>query len=1463
MSSSPEHSYNRFDGTDSIATSVDNTSINRPFPRNAYETKRSSTYVPHNRLSRYATALTNLIPVRFNSVPGSGLPLDKIGLFSSVSFSWLNEYLSAGCKNGMTEKPLPTIAPQDSCTTNGPRLEGLWHAHVVERGQAGASVPRIAWKFVRTRVLVASFVYLLGMLMSLMSPVRHSFIKLTKWRYMAFLLCFLTHFQIFILRKIILSIEERNIMSNNTMVNMTKPSENTTAIGIGNNRTAVNLVTEKMSLITTTTLAPLVSKLGNTSLNDEAKSWFGKDNVKKLPETITHIIMVDEVIVFSHVGILIFAEVVSYFLIAWSASMNLRTASRLRSACLALMYKKLIRSSVRFQASAHQTITYFVPDGETLYELITNGPMIITGPFLLILTSMLLWFLIGHWGLIGIAALIVLYLCLILTAYLTKVFATKAIEYSLKRLCLMEEFLGKIYLAKITLWDEYFKSKIEDTRCDELADIRRGGLSEGWSLCMVHIIPIITVCTMTMAILLTHKHIVSTHYIPVLVLLLINLKHCIRNSWLSMSSISRGVTSLHKLKTILTLKDTERYPDKPIDRSLAVTINHGNFTWVKDKSLTEKAIKRSSQFYVENHEGIPVRFQVLTPTDTLTDINFYAPKGKLIGICGQPGSGKTSLLLSLMGHLHHISGHVAMDGSCAYVPELPWLLEGTLKENILFGEIFNSNRYYRAIHSCLLHNDMNCLPESDDTDLAFVKMRPAQKQRIALARAVYVHREINLLDNPLADVDINESKDIFEKCIMHAMGSKTVIMVTDKIQFLNRCDIIYVMREGRIVEQGTHEELLQWNSEYTQLINFCMKKYQRKYYREGEQISTSSTQLLMAAVPRGVLTSISTNASLDSVLDDIDDSDLLQHEHDTDFPIKYCKENGKPLIQYGIYVKYANGYCLNIFICLLAIFYTFLIAVAPLCFTYVAQKTIKDNIHIIITFAVMLGSCLVFGLILMGIYNKTVFNVAKKVHDRWMDTICKAHISLFTTTPMTILLNIYTLYLQQVDSALPRSIITILIHIGISAFSASILGLISPWLLIPIAIFVLITIFYSIYVRGAILTLYKAKVSSTVPMFNHSVNTINGRSVIQAYHKERDFTKKFYRYCDNNSAFDFMLYSVKLWIEYRIKMISGLTLGVIIFMCASLTTIRDRFELMGLAFICTLQFAMSVIYLTGTTTRAYFSFMALNGIDNYIENIIKEQPGTARLPNNWPVESNIKFDNVLLPNGLEADANQEPINFTIASGEKVGIITTLDCGESLVSALYKFTDVPTGKIYIGNTNIADVPLEKLRQCISYIPSNPHLFDGSIRHNLDPTGKVTDKILMTVLQRVFLWEKVSKLSDKLETDARHIFTTGEKKLMFLARAILKKTSKIIIMEESTTNLGPDEEIVEIVLRDVFGGYTIIVLSNQRVRYCERTLILNNGKVNETFNRKSSLSQHSIATSEVFMSVPVRNVFETSF
>lgn len=123
-----------------------------------------------------------------------------------------------------------------------------------------------------------------------------------------------------------------------------------------------------------------------------------------------------------------------------------------------------------------------------------------------------------------------------------------------------------------------------------------------------------------------------------------------------------------------------------------------------------------------------------------------------------------------------------MDGNCSYVPEYFCLFEGTLKDNIIMGENFNSSWYYKTIQACHLSEDIAHLPGTDDTDISQVDMTMIQKQKITLARAIFANKDINILDNPLVNMDLLESLEIFEKAIVQILSEKTVILVTDRVQ---------------------------------------------------------------------------------------------------------------------------------------------------------------------------------------------------------------------------------------------------------------------------------------------------------------------------------------------------------------------------------------------------------------------------------------------------------------------------------------------------------------------------------------------------------------------------------------------------------------------------------------------------------------------------------------------------------
>ena len=146
-------------------------------------------------------------------------------------------------------------------------------------------------------------------------------------------------------------------------------------------------------------------------------------------------------------------------------------------------------------------------------------------------------------------------------------------------------------------------------------------------------------------------------------------------------------------------------------------------------------------------ENLNQSMQEAKYVEVLTDVHFGAPKGKLVGICGHVGSGKSSLLLAALGQLKITKGHILREGTCAYVSQQAWIVNGTFKENILFGEEFDAKRYYHTITICNLKEDLNMLPGGDDTEIGErgINLSGGQKQRVALARAYYANRYVKSL----------------------------------------------------------------------------------------------------------------------------------------------------------------------------------------------------------------------------------------------------------------------------------------------------------------------------------------------------------------------------------------------------------------------------------------------------------------------------------------------------------------------------------------------------------------------------------------------------------------------------------------------------------------------------------------------------------------------------------------------
>lgn len=201
--------------------------------------------------------------------------------------------------------------------------------------------------------------------------------------------------------------------------------------------------------------------------------------------------------------------------------------------------------------------------------------------------------------------------------------------------------------------------------------------------------------------------------------------------------------------------------------------------------------------------------------ETLKNVNFDATLGELVGITGVAGSGKSTFLQIVLQELEVHKGSVDVTGSVSYASQDPWIFPGSIKQNILFGEDLNVEKYLKVLQVCALERDFSLFPFGDNTFVGErgVMLSGGQKARINLARAVYRDADIYLLDDPLSAVDSHVAGKIFNECILGYLRHKCVILVTHQVHFLRNVQKVYLIKNSTFERLTDRSELLDSKSE--------------------------------------------------------------------------------------------------------------------------------------------------------------------------------------------------------------------------------------------------------------------------------------------------------------------------------------------------------------------------------------------------------------------------------------------------------------------------------------------------------------------------------------------------------------------------------------------------------------------------------------------------------------------------
>ena len=394
----------------------------------------------------------------------------------------------------------------------------------------------------------------------------------------------------------------------------------------------------------------------------------------------------------------------------------------------------------RHEFTVGEIVNLMTVDVQKCNDLLVHLNFMWSGPFQMIVSLGFLYNLMGWSVIAGFAVLLLLLPLNIYVSTKEKFIQSKQMVHKDSRSKLMNEILAGIKILKLYAWEQSFIAKVMGYRKKELTQLKNAMYLRAGHECIVTIAPMFVSCATFALYVLTGNELTAKKAFVALALFDI-IRFPITVMPVVISHTAQYIVSAKRLSNFLKgdeliLSDVT---DMCTDSENAIEVINGTFIWT---AVDE-----------------PV----------LQNINFIVPLGSLTAVVGKVGTGKSSLLSSVLGEIKKVNGEVFKKGSVAYVSQEAWIQNSTLRDNVLFGKIYNKENYNGVIQACALETDFNILPGGDMTEIGEkgINLSGGQKQRISLARAVYNNADIYLLDDPLSAVDANVAKHIFD----HVVGA--------------------------------------------------------------------------------------------------------------------------------------------------------------------------------------------------------------------------------------------------------------------------------------------------------------------------------------------------------------------------------------------------------------------------------------------------------------------------------------------------------------------------------------------------------------------------------------------------------------------------------------------------------------------------------------------------------------------
>lgn len=844
----------------------------------------------------------------------------------------------------------------------------------------------------------------------------------------------------------------------------------------------------------------------------------------------------------------------------------------------------------------------------------------------------------------------------------------------------------------------------------------------------------------------------------------------------------------------------------------------------------------------------------------LENVNLTAKKGDFVCIVGRVGSGKSSLLLSINGQLDalnsktpYLKAHpIEIHGTVAFCSQNPWIMNSSVRDNITFGFKFDEKYYNRTIEACQLLPDLKILPDGDATQVGEkgISLSGGQKARLALARAVYARADIYLLDDVLSAVDSHVGKNIIARVLGKngLLAGKTIILATNSILVLEKADTIYLFEKGAIVEQGPFDAI-RYNADQpklNELLNESGQSQPTNASRSPSPEYVSELDDTLAADKVVAPIEACRRASVAAF-----DWDPFRKALTGNRTGPTAEISAKGKVKWNVYMEYARACSVSGIIA-----WVFLYCIATLVSilnNYWLKKWAEKNaeigsnsdaLHYIAIYAILgMGTSVLTALrgIIFWIYLG--IRGGRIIHERMARTVMKAPMNFFERTPVGRIMNRFSNDINKVDDALPRAFNLFMGTVLKLIMVFGVVGLAIPMFLVVILLLLFVYGYYQRYYISVQRELKRLVSITRSPIFAHFQESLTGVETIKSYRQSDRFIYINNANVDFNLKSIYMLRSINRWLSVRLQFIGSLIIwsSSSLLIYKSTTSSPVSAGMAGFVMSYALQITDSLKTMVRMSAEVEANIVSVERCFEYCNLKMEEDPNGEyeTPPAGWPTQGQISLHDYTTQYAKTLEPVLRNMNLSIEAGEKVGVVGRTGAGKSsMVLAIYRMIPPTTGKITIDNIDVTKLRLFDLRHNLSIIPQDSHLFDGTIRQNLDPFGEHNDEKLWQALEHLSLKTTIETLHggqglDSVVHEGGLNFSAGQRQLMCLSRALLNP-SQVLMLDEATAAVDiQTDKIIQATIRKEFKHKTIITIAHRldTVMDCDRILSLSEGKVVE--------------------------------